>query len=148
MKDTRLYPWLWLDMVAFAVINIILIIVLNPHFEVLSYITPIRLIVFGLAVYRAANIISNEFVTSPLRAPFVREVERGGVVVAEPLESGLKGFIGNLIYCPSCVGVWVAMILVYSYLFHPATTSIIALLLALSGLERFFAYTFGRIKRG
>lgn len=147
MKYTSIRPWLVLDMIVFVLINIVLIRVLNPHFEILSYITPIRLIVFGLAVYRAANIISNEYVTSPIRAPFVHEVMVEDKLVEEPREHGFRGFFGSLIYCPSCTGVWVAMIFTYWYLFHPAAASIIMLLLALSGLERFFAYTFGRIKR-
>jgi len=146
MKYTSLEKWLLVDMAVFTIINIILIRALNPHFEVLSYVTPLRLFVFGLAVYRGANIISNEYVTFAIRKPFVREAVIDGKHVEEPREEGVRGLIGSLLYCPSCTGVWVAMILTYWYLFHPAVASIVMLMLALSGLERFFAYTFGRIK--
>jgi hypothetical protein len=146
MKYKDMFPWLVLDMILFIVINWLLISKLNPHFEIIQYMSPIRLLILGLAVYRAANIISNEFVTTPIRAYFVHDVERNGKIVEEPLEKGFRGFIGSLLYCPSCTGTWIAMIVVYSYIFNPAITSIVALLLALSALERFFAYIFGRIK--
>jgi len=146
MKYTSLEKWLFVDMIVFVILNIIFIRALNPHFEILSYVSPLRLVVFGLAVYRGANIISNEYVTSAIRKPFVYQIERDGKHVEEPREEGLRGLIGSLLYCPSCTGVWIAMFLTYWYLFHPAIASIVMLILALSGLERFFAYTFGRIK--
>jgi hypothetical protein len=148
MKYKSMFPWLLLDMVLFVVINAVLLAKLAPRFEIISYMTPLRLLILGLAVYRGANIISNEFVTTPIRAYFVHDVERDGTIVEEPYEEGFRGFIGSLLYCPSCTGVWIAMILTYSYLFHPQVMSIVILILALSGVERFFAYTFGRIKRG
>jgi hypothetical protein len=148
MKYKSMFPWLILDMILFILVNIILLSKLNPNFEILGYVTPLRLVIFGLAVYRAANIISNEFVTTPVRAYFVRDVERDGKIVTEPYEDGLRGAVGSLLYCPSCTGVWVATLFVYFYLFFPAEASIVALLLALSGIERFLAYSFGRIKKG
>ena len=146
MKYKNLFPWLILDMTLFTLINVLLIAYLHPRFELLGFITPMRLLILGLAVYRGANIISNEFVTTPIRAYFVHDVERDGEIVEEPYEEGFRGFAGSLLYCPSCVGVWVSATLVYSYLIWPGVASVVILILAASGLERFFAYTFGRIK--
>src|SRR6478609_2741257 len=111
MKYKSMFPWLLLDMVLFIVINVILIHHLAPRFEIISYITPLRLLILGLAVYRGANIVSNEFVTLPIRAYFVHEVERNGKIIDEPYEEGLRGVIGSLLYCPSCTGMWISMIL-------------------------------------
>jgi hypothetical protein len=139
MKYKSMFPWMILDMVAFVLINWLLLKNLGLRYEVLGFVTPLRLLILGLAVYRAANILSNEFITTPIRAYFVDEE-------GSPYEEGFRGFVGSLLYCPSCTGVWVAMLFTYWYLFHPATASIVILLLALSGIERFFAYSFGRIK--
>lgn len=146
MKYKSMFPWLLLDMTLFTLLNVLLLHYIHPRFEILRFITPMQLLLFGLAVYRGANVVSNEFVTTPIRAYFVREVERDGAMVEEPYESGLRGALGSLLYCPSCTGVWITAILVYSYLLFPGVASIIILILAISGLERFFAYTFGRIK--
>lgn len=146
MKYKSLFPWLLLDMALFISLNVLILRYLNVDFEVLGSVRPLQLLILALAVYRGANIISNEFVTKPVRAYFVREVERDGKEVEEPYEYGLRGFLGSLLYCPSCTGVWISAILIYSYLLWPGPVSIVILILALSGLERFFAYTFGRIK--
>ena len=146
MTDKRLFPWLVLDMLVFITLNILIIKNINLPSNALSLFSPFKLLILGLAVYRGANIVSNEFVTKPIRSHFVVEKEVGGEVIEVPLSTGFRGFIGLLLYCPSCTGVWIAAIILYSYLLWPTPTSVIVLLLSLSGLERFFAYTFGRIK--
>ncbi|MHB1330896.1 MAG: DUF1360 domain-containing protein [Minisyncoccota bacterium] len=148
MKYKSMFPWMIIDMAVFVVLNIIMIRFIQPGFvDFLSFITPMQIIILGLAVYRTANIVSNEFITKPVRAYFVQEIERDGKEVEEPYDTGFRGFAGSLLYCPSCTGVWIAAITVYSYILWPGVVSIIALLLALSGVERFFAYTFGWVKR-
>lgn len=138
-----------LDMALFTAINIFAIAKLqSAGLGLFAYLKPLHLLILGLAVYRGANIISNEFITVPLRAHFVRRFEQDGKEIEEPYDQGFRGFLGSLLYCPSCTGVWVAMILVYSFLFWPAAATPVIIVLALSGLERFFAYTFGRIKKG
>ncbi len=117
-------------------------------FELLHLVPLSHFFILGLAVYRGANILSNEFVTTPLRAYFVKDVETADGKTSEmPYETGLRGTLGSLLYCPSCTGVWIAMILTYSYVFWPGPASIVIFFLALSGLERFFAYAFGKLKR-
>jgi hypothetical protein len=139
MKYKSMFPWMILDMAVFVALNIFLIKHFSLNFEILQLISPFSFLVFGLAVYRAANIVSNEFITTPIRAYFVDDE-------GYPREEGFRGFAGSLLYCPACTGVWIAAILTYSYLIWSGPTSVIILLLALSGMERFFAYTFGRIK--
>ncbi len=147
MKYKSMFLWMILDMVVFVLLNVYLLGKVDSINEVFESLTFLKLLVFGLAVYRAANIVSNEFVTISVRAPFVKIIERDGKEIEEPYEHGLRGFIGSLLYCPSCTGVWLALAATYSYIFWPAQASIVLFLLALSGIERFFAYTFGLIKR-
>jgi hypothetical protein len=147
MKYKSMFPWMILDMALFVALNVFLLRYLNLGAEILSYLTPFKLFILAFATYRAANIISNEFVATPIRAYFVREVERDGKVKEEPYEEGLRGFVGSLLYCPSCTGVWLAAALTYSYILWPNEVSVVALLLTLSGLERLLAAIIGRIKR-
>ena len=112
----------------------------------IASIGPFRLVVLGLAAYRASNILSNETVTKPLRAPFVDEVEKDGKVVEEPKKQGFLGATGHLIYCPSCTGVWLSAALAYAYVFWPEPAYFIALILALSALERILAIVLGWVK--
>lgn len=91
--------------------------------------------------------MANEKITVPLRAPFVSlTINEEGTEVETPKERGLRGAIGSLLYCPSCVGVWVATALMYGYLVFPVITLIIASILSLSALERFLTAIFDRLK--
>ena len=146
MKQKRIFKWLTLDMIIFLVANIFLISYFGDRLSILGDIGYFKLLVLGLAAYRAANILSNESITKPLRAPFVDEAQKDGKIVEEPKKSGFLGATGNLIYCPSCTGVWLAAALVYFYIFYPEPTFLIALFLALSAIERILAAILGRIK--
>ena len=133
-------------MVVFAAINAVLLARFGDELAGIASIGPFRLLVLGLAAYRASNILSNETVTKPLRAPFVDEVEKDGKVVEEPKKQGFLGATGHLIYCPSCTGVWLSAALAYAYAFWPVPAYFIALMLALSALERILAIALGWIK--
>lgn len=146
MKQT-LYKWLTIDMAVFVVINAVLLYFFNDAFEGLEDITVFQLVILGFAAYRAANILSNEAITKPLRAPFVKEVVKDGVLTEEPKKSGFKGAMGLLIYCPSCTGVWLSAVLIYSYALWPTPTFVVALFLTLSAIERIIARVLGGVKK-
>lgn len=146
MEYKKVFGWLTFDMILFLLANAILIYYFHDRFVALRAISYFELLVFGLAVFRAAHIISNEVVTKPLRAPFVDIHKEHGKLVEEPKKAGFRGAFGMLIYCPSCSGVWIAALFVYSYIFWPKAVFLIAVLLALSGLERIFSYTLGFLK--
>ena len=144
----KIYKWLTIDMFAFILINAVLLYFFNDALKSLKEVNLFTLFVLGLAAYRAANILSNEVVTKPLRAPFVREVvNEEGVVTEEPKKSGFKGAMGLLIYCPSCTGVWLSAVLIYSYALWPTATFVVALFLALSAIERIIARGLAAIKK-
>jgi hypothetical protein len=147
MIQRRVFKWLTLDMVVFVAANAFLILCFGNKLSALNDIGYFKLLVFGLAVFRAANILSNETVTKPLRAPFVEESRKGGKIVQEPKKTGFIGAMGLLIYCPSCTGVWLATALVYFYVFYPAPTFVVALFLALSAVERIISAILERLKK-
>jgi len=146
MNQEGMFKWLTLDMLVFAAINLCLLRYLGDRLTILEDIGSLKLLVFGLAAYRAANVLSNEAVTKPLRAPFVEESQKDGKVVEEPKKSGFTGAMGHLIYCPSCTGVWLSAALVYSYVFFPGPTFLVALFLALSAIERIVSALLARLK--
>jgi hypothetical protein len=147
MDHRKLFGWLTLDMAIFLVANASLIARFGDDLAGLAGIGLLHFMVLGLAAYRASNIVSNEVVTKPLRAPFVEEVEKDGKIVEEPKKAGFRGATGLLIYCPSCTGVWLSAALVYAYAFWPGRTFVIALFLALSAVERIIAGVLGWFKR-
>jgi hypothetical protein len=132
----KMLPWLTLDMVVFLILNIIFLHKLQGHGDILESISFLKLVIFGLAAYRLANIFSNELITKPLRAPFVQEIKEDGKTIEVPKGEGFVRATGSLIYCPSCSGVWLTMLMVYAYAFWPEPASVIILILALSGIER------------
>jgi hypothetical protein len=133
-------------MVIFAALNAFLISRFDDRFSALNDIGYFKLLVLGLAAFRAANILSNEVVTKPLRAPFVDESRKGEKTVEQPKKIGFLGAMGLLIYCPSCTGVWLSAAMVYSYVFYPAPTFVVALFLALSAIERILSAILTRLK--
>lgn len=147
LKYERFFGWLTLDMIIFVAVNIFFIMHFSDRFYVLGEMGYFQLLVLGLAAYRAAHILSNEAVTKPLRAPFIEETQHDGKTVEEPKKRGFLGAMGLLIYCPSCTGVWLATAFVYCYIFFPTQTFVIALLLALSAIERIVTMTMGRVKK-
>ncbi|GEM_PF-1433627 len=147
MGNKKIFPWLTLDMALFMVINAVLLFRFGHELARLRSLGFFEFTVLGLAAYRASNILSNEVVTKPLRAPFVDEVEQDGKLVEEPKKTGFLGATGLLVYCPSCTGVWLSAALAYAYVFWPAQAFFVALLLAMSAVERILAISLGWFKR-
>ena len=146
MKSSPKHFWYLLDLLLFTGLNIFLLWKFEPKLSGLT-ISWMNLVIFGLAVFRSANVISNEQVTKPLREPFVDEHDKGAKTVEVPKRSGFKGAMGSLIYCPSCTGTWVAMILFYSWILWPSPTQAVAIILALSASERIFTGVYDFLKK-
>src|SRR5215208_7232443 len=68
------------------------------------------LLLAGVATHKASRVIAKDRVTAPLRAPFTEfEGEGGpGEVEERPRGTGLRRAIGELLFCPFCLGQWVA----------------------------------------
>jgi hypothetical protein len=71
---------------------------------------PADAIMFGIATHKIGRIITKDWVTSPLRAPFVEYVESagGGEVTERSRGTGLRRAVGDLLTCPWCIAPWVA----------------------------------------
>jgi hypothetical protein len=111
-------------------------------------ITPFSFSVIGLATYRIANIVANEQVTKVFRAPFINVKKEPDDSEEEiPKPTGIKGTIGTLLYCPSCVGVWVATMFAYLLLLETNVAWFIAIAFALSAMERIFTESISLIAK-
>lgn len=137
MRADSKYPWYVFDVVIFIVVNIFALWWIKPGLNVIDNFPPFIIVLLGLAVFRGADIVSNEPVLAPLREPFVRHIHQHGKEIERPWRFGFRGAMGSLLYCPSCTGVWVAMALVYGYLIFPRVVIIVVVILAVSALERF-----------
>lgn len=93
------------------------------------------LALIGLSAYRAGRLVAYDRVTEPLRAPFTDtesdEYGAGENVVAEG--EGVRKAIGELVSCPTCVGVWAAAALVYGMQVAPGPTRLALAVLATAG---------------
>ena len=83
MISPKIYPWLWLDLAVFGMGNSLMLFFLYPQLGGLKNLSGFNFLILSLAVYRLANIISNETVTKPLRDPFVTETHQDGKVISD-----------------------------------------------------------------
>ncbi|WPB76337.1 DUF1360 domain-containing protein [Archangium violaceum] len=105
---------------------------------------PVRLtlrdaLLLGVATHKLSRILARDFVTSPLRAPFVRyEGTRPAAEVSEsPRGHGLRRAVGDLVSCTFCMGPWVAGALVCAHAVRPRETRLVASIFALTAVSDF-----------
>jgi hypothetical protein len=96
-------------------------------------------IILGLACFRLTRLIVFDKITEFLRQPFFDEIteenEDGTVEVYYlPKSTSIKKFIGELLSCYWCTGVWISAAVVAGYLFLPALFVPIILVFAVAGL--------------
>ena len=107
------------------------------------------------ASHKAARILAKDWVSSPIRAPFVtyKGPAAQGEVREEVRGRGLRQALGELLSCPYCLAPWVAAAFVAGHLFRPkesrVITTIFAAVAASDFLNRIYdspALTGGRAK--
>jgi hypothetical protein len=96
-------------------------------------------IILALACFRLTRLIVFDKITEFLRQPFFDEVEEenedGTVEVYYlPKKTAIKKFIGELLSCYWCTGIWISALLVAGYLFLPTLFVPIILIFAIAGL--------------
>jgi hypothetical protein len=86
----------------------------------------------GMAAHKMSMVVSQDAITSPLRAPVteIQEEESPKKVVEKPRGEGLRRSIGELLTCKFCLGVWLASFLTYGLVLVPRATRLIAALFA------------------
>jgi hypothetical protein len=99
----------------------------------------IELFVLGLACFRLTRLIVFDQITAFIRNIFIDEVEEmDGNGQKEtylvPKSGVVKGFIGELLSCFWCTGVWASIFLCLFYLVAPSYAIPLLLILAVAGL--------------
>lgn len=85
-------------------------------------------VLLGLATHKISRLVSRSKIASPVRAPFTKfEGPAGtGEVEEAPRASGLRRAVGELLTCPYCLDVWVAVLLSGGILTVPRLTRLTA----------------------
>ena len=91
----------------------------------------------GVATHKLSQLVANDAVTSPLRAPFteLQEKQSPKKVSEKPRGNGLRRSLGELLTCHFCVGQWVASFFTYGLVFAPAVTRLVASIFAVVALS-------------
>lgn len=97
------------------------------------------LFLFGLASFRLTRLIVMDKITSFIRKPFHEEVEipddDGNISTYIKIKgSGLRAWLGELLSCYWCTGVWSSIILYFSWIFFPYITEPIIIILSIAGI--------------
>ncbi|MFJ8530189.1 DUF1360 domain-containing protein [Bacillus sp. NPDC094106] len=94
--------------------------------------------IFSCAAFRLTRLIVYDKITSFLRRPFIEEVQinepDGTVSIYTKIKGkGIQKWIGELLSCYWCTGVWVSAFLLLLYDFVPKVAEPLILLLAIAG---------------
>jgi hypothetical protein len=101
------------------------------------HLTWYSLVLFILASFRLTRLVVHDKITSFIRKPFIDEItlEENGVPVTylKVKGKGLQKFIGELLSCTWCSGIWCTAILIGIVVFIPPIGEFFVLLLAIAG---------------
>lgn len=102
----------------------------------------IDFILLSLATFRLTRLFVFDKITQFLRKPFIHEydetLEDGTIeTYIEVKGTGMKRFIGELLSCYWCTGVWCAAIIYTGYVTVPDYFSPIIIILAIAGSASF-----------
>jgi len=123
----------------FVILTLLAIRCLDARDIQLQYLSLGDFMILALAIMRVIRLIAYDNITLFLREAFldvktVRYAEEGEEFIERvPSENSLKRTISKLLNCPWCLGVWVALFVLYFALVYPSLW-IIFVLLALSGV--------------
>jgi hypothetical protein len=91
------------------------------------------IVLFGVATHKLSYLLSNDAVTSPIRAPFTefQEMQSPSNVEEQARGTGLRKALGELLICVFCVGQWIAAFFAYGLVLAPALTRFVASIFAI-----------------
>ncbi|RKQ37254.1 DUF1360 domain-containing protein [Oceanobacillus halophilus] len=101
-------------------------------------ITGLEVILLALATFRLTRLIVFDKISQFLRSPFHEEVEEketdGDVVTYIQIKgTGLRAWIGELLSCYWCTGIWCAATLIGLYYIWADIMEVIIIILAVAG---------------
>lgn len=108
-------------------------------------LTPMDLVLLGLATEHLSRLITKDSVTAVLRSPFTKFEEPAGAgeVNEEVIGTGLRHAAGELVTCPFCVAQWVATGLVAGQVAFPRVTTAAINICAAARVSDFLQLLYG-----
>lgn len=105
----------------------------------MDVVSGFHFLLLALASFRLTRLFVFDKITEFIRGPFFiewTELNEDGVeeVYMKPKEKGIKGWIGELLSCYWCTGIWSAIGLYVGYLVAPFLFKHIIILLAIAGV--------------
>ena len=97
-------------------------------------------ILFSIAVFRLTRLVVFDTIMAPFRSLFHEEVEEKNEKTGETETylvmkgKGVRAWIGELLSCYWCTGVWCTAFLLVFYAFVPVIAEWLILLLSIAGL--------------
>jgi hypothetical protein len=90
------------------------------------------ILLLGVVTHKLGYLVSNDAVTSAIRAPFTefQEMQSPSNVEEQPRGTGLRQAIGELLICVFCIGHWIAAFFAYGLVLAPAITRFVAAIFA------------------
>jgi Protein of unknown function (DUF1360) len=104
-------------------------------------------VLVGVATHKLTRIVTHDWVTAPIRAPFTQYVESlgHGEVKEKSRGQGLRRAVGDLLTCPFCAGPWIAGALLGGLTVAPRVTRFIAGLFAAVALSDVLHHAYERL---
>jgi len=101
----------------------------------------------GVGTHKLSRIITKDFVTAPLRAPFTvrRGKDGAGEVIDEPRGKQVRGSLGYLLTCPYCLGPWLGTGLSALLAVRPTTTRFVLRMLTAVTISDFLHLAYSRL---
>ena len=106
------------------------------------------ILLLGVATHKLSYLLSNEAVTSAVRAPFTefQEMESPSNVEEQARGTGLQKAIGELLICVFCIGQWIAAFFAYGLVLAPVVTRFVASIFATLAVSDYLHQAYMKIK--
>ena len=106
------------------------------------------IVLFGVATHKLSYLISNDAVTSAIRAPFTefQEMQSPSNVEEQARGTGLRKAIGELLICVFCIGQWIAAFFAYGLVLAPVLTRFVASVFAILAVSDYLHQAYMKIK--
>ncbi|MTH53207.1 DUF1360 domain-containing protein [Bacillus mangrovi] len=102
-------------------------------------------VLFGLAIFRLTRLFVYDKITDWLRRPFHEEYKSGDGIYIKMKGKGIRKWIGELLSCYWCTGVWCTGLLYGGWLLWPVGMEPLICILALAGLAGIIETAVGRM---
>ena len=107
------------------------------------------ILLFGAATHKLSYLVSNDAVTSVIRAPFTefQEMQSPSNVEEQARGTGLRRSVGELLICVFCLGQWIAAFFAYGLVLAPTLTRFVASVFAVVTISDFLHQAYMAAKK-